>query len=164
MRLDEAGQLAQGSPPRTVAHIPEAGLLNGLVAIPATTAAVLVADVQYGVVYRVDVSTVAYEVVLDAPETKAAGSNNGSARLGSHLGVNGLKIRAGYLYWSNTSRVTIYRIRIDAEGYPVAGAAVETVGTLAGATSLDNFTFGPGGGDHLGGDRVRQQASHRASG
>ncbi|KAK7755827.1 hypothetical protein SLS62_002112 [Diatrype stigma] len=136
VRLDAADT------PRTIARIPEAGLLNGLVAIPgATVTAVLAADVQYGVVYRVDVATGAYEVVVDAPETKAAG---GGSALQSNLGVNGLKIRGGYLYWSNTSRATLYRIRIDARGYPVPGAAVETVGTIRGATALDDFTFGPG--------------------
>lgn len=65
----------------------------------------------------------------------------GGSRLASGLGIDGVKIRGGYLYWSNTSTVTLYMIAIDAEGHPVSGTAVETVGTVASATSMDDFAF-----------------------
>lgn len=136
VKLDANGELTGA---RTAAHVPEAGLLNGVVAIPGLegSAAILVADVRRGVVYRVEVATGAYEVVLDVPETKATGGD----AIQSSLGVNGLKVRAGYLYWSNTSKVTIFRIEIDESGYPVLGAAVEKVGTVDNAISVDDFTF-----------------------
>lgn len=127
---------------RTVARLPEAGLVNGIVTIPGTTGpAVLVSDSAKGVVWRVDVATGSYEPAFDFDETKATGGST----LASSLGVDGVKIRAGYLYWSNTSMATLYRIAIDKAGYPVPGAAVETVGTVASATSMDDFAFDAAG-------------------
>lgn len=135
VKLDVDGQLASS---RTAAHIPDAGLLNGIVTIPGLQSpAVLVADVRDGVVYRVEVTTGAYEIVLDVPETKATGGE----AIQNNLGVNGVKIRKGYLYWSNTSKVAIFRIRIDERGYPVPGAPAEKVGTVENAISVDDFTI-----------------------
>lgn len=51
---------------RTVARLPEAGLVNGIVTIPGTTGpAVLVSDSANGVVWRVDVATGSYEPAFD---------------------------------------------------------------------------------------------------
>lgn len=123
---------------RTVAQLPDAGLVNGIVTIPGTTGpAVLVSDSANGVVWRVDVATGDSEAAFDFAEMKPTGG----ATLASSLGIDGVKIRGGYLYWSNTSRATLYRIPIDAQGRPVTGAAVETVGTVASATAMDDFAF-----------------------
>ncbi|KAI4863778.1 hypothetical protein F4820DRAFT_425806 [Hypoxylon rubiginosum] len=118
-----------------IVHIPEASLLNGIVTVPSYKAAVLVGDSVLGVVFRVDVTTGRYDVVLDIPELKPIVGGP------IDLGVNGVKIRAGYLYWSNTDRASIYRFPIDMLGYPVQGAKVEQVAAIKNASGVDDFAL-----------------------
>ncbi|XXG95166.1 hypothetical protein Hte_001426 [Hypoxylon texense] len=120
---------------RRIVHIPEASLLNAVVTVPGYKAAVLVGDSVRGVVFRVDVTTGRYDVVLDIPELKPIPGGP------IDLGFNGAKIRAGYLYWSNTDRASIYRFPIDMLGYPVQGAKVEEVAAIENASGVDDFAF-----------------------
>ncbi|KAI0173217.1 hypothetical protein GGR52DRAFT_542300 [Hypoxylon sp. FL1284] len=120
---------------RKIVHIPEAKLLNGIVTIPSYRGAVLVGDSLSGVLYRVDVATGRYDVVLDIPELKPIPGGP------FDLGVNGVKIHAGYLYWSNTDRDLIYRFPIDRLGYPMQGAKVETIATVKHASYVDDFAI-----------------------
>lgn len=123
---------------RKIVDIPEAGMLNGVAWVPGRqqATAVLIADSAQGVIYRVDVATGAYEIVVDAPETKLV---SGSA---FEAGANGAKVRGGYLYWSNSNLVAFYRVEIDARGYPAPGAGIEQVATAANAaTIVDDFAF-----------------------
>ncbi|KAI0378840.1 hypothetical protein F5Y04DRAFT_261161 [Hypomontagnella monticulosa] len=120
---------------RRIVRLPQNLLLNGLVFVPGIRPAVLAADGLLGVITRVDLTTGQHEVILDVPELKPV---TGSPLL---LGANGLKIRDGFVYWSNTDLVSIYRIRIDEEGYPVNEAEVEKVVTLEGASGVDDFAF-----------------------
>ncbi|KAI1081935.1 hypothetical protein F5B20DRAFT_39581 [Whalleya microplaca] len=129
------GGSRRSSTAHKLAEVPEAGLLNGMVAIPEIEPAVLVADGMAGVIYRVDVMTGQYEVVLDVPELKAVSGHS------LDIGVNGVKIHDRHLYWSNTDMISIYRISINYKGYPVKGAAVEKVAALEGASGVDDFTF-----------------------
>ncbi|KAI6087702.1 hypothetical protein F4821DRAFT_235725 [Hypoxylon rubiginosum] len=118
-----------------IVHICEASLLNGIVTVPSYRTAVLVGDSVLGVIFRVDIMTGRYDVVLDIPELKPI--------LGGpiDLGVNGVKIRGGYLYWSNTDRASIYRFPIDGFGYPIQGAKVERVAAIKSASGVDDFAF-----------------------
>ncbi|KAI1403638.1 hypothetical protein F4819DRAFT_450648 [Hypoxylon fuscum] len=126
----------RGAAARRIVRIPEALLLNGLVSVPTTCKpAVLVVDSRLGVVFRVDVTTGRYEVVLDVAELKPVETGP------LYLGANGLDIRNGFLYWSNSELVSIYRIGIDRAGYPLLGAEVEKVATIEGAGAVDDFTF-----------------------
>lgn len=70
---------------RRMVHIPEAGLINGIISVPGSDSIILAADSQLGVIFRVDVATSEYEVILDTPELKL------TPRASIQLGVNGLK-------------------------------------------------------------------------
>ncbi|KAI2610512.1 hypothetical protein GGR54DRAFT_369406 [Hypoxylon sp. NC1633] len=102
-----------------IADIPEAQLLNGVASVGSTT--VLIADSYAGVLYRLDTANGHYAVILRVPEL--------SAPTGATLpfGVNGLKVHANHVYWSNSGTTTLYRVAIDAYGYPAPAPATKTV-------------------------------------
>jgi hypothetical protein len=64
------------------------------------------------------------------------------------FGINGVKIRDGYLYFRNSDLATIYRIRINPKGY-IAHNEKEHVEVYADlntvTTFVDDFTFGDDG-------------------
>lgn len=135
---------------RKITDVPESGLLNGLTTVPSSrneqcdreydTTILLVADSLAGYVLRVDVATGQYDVAVQVPQMAAP---SGAA---VPFGVNGIKIRDGYLYWTNTATVSIYRITIDANGRAVPHALAETVAVVtAEASFLDDFTFDDAG-------------------
>ncbi|KAH8884957.1 hypothetical protein GQ53DRAFT_785866 [Thozetella sp. PMI_491] len=118
---------------RIIASVPEAGLLNGIINLDHGRPAILAADSVNGVVYRVDVETGKYEIAIDIPETKAS-----LPAPSFPFGVNGIKLHNGYLYWTNTNAVSIYRLRVNEEGSPVKGAQAELVAKLD-SIALDDF-------------------------
>ncbi|KAI1653794.1 hypothetical protein F4813DRAFT_393377 [Daldinia decipiens] len=142
LKLGDGDQQATA---RRMVHIPEARLINGIISVPGSDSTVLAADSQLGVIFRVDVATSEYKVILDTPELKL------TPEASIQLGVNGLKanntswifhqIRDGYAYLSNSNLFSIYRFRIDEQGYPIQGAKVEKVVTIEGVSFVDDFTF-----------------------
>ncbi|KAI1165435.1 hypothetical protein F5B18DRAFT_169785 [Nemania serpens] len=120
---------------RKAADLPAAGLLNGIATLPQDPTIALLGDSFKGQVLRLDVVAGTHEVILDLPELSAAADS------ALPVGVNGLQIHKGHLYWSNTATVAFYRIAIDQNGYPRNGARVETLAVIAGISGLDDFTF-----------------------
>ncbi|KAK7572278.1 hypothetical protein V3481_017473 [Fusarium oxysporum f. sp. vasinfectum] len=58
------------------------------------------------------------------------------------IGVNGIKIRGGHLYWTNSFQASIYRIAITPNGYPAKGIRPKIVADLSnGVGFLDDFSF-----------------------
>ncbi|KAF3065968.1 putative six-bladed beta-propeller-like protein [Daldinia childiae] len=82
LKLGDGDQQATA---RRMVHIPEAGLINGIISVPDSDSIILAADSQLGVIFRVDVATSEYEVILDTPELKFTPGAS------IQLGVNGLK-------------------------------------------------------------------------
>ncbi|KAJ4132297.1 hypothetical protein NW754_015112 [Fusarium falciforme] len=88
--------------------------LNGVVAIPGVSDAVLVSDSFSGLVGRLDLSSGMFDTsAFVFPEMAPI-----SAKA---FGVNGIKIRNNHLYFTNSNAVKIYRIAITAAGLPVKG-------------------------------------------
>ncbi|KAI0440624.1 hypothetical protein F4803DRAFT_552910 [Xylaria telfairii] len=116
---------------RQIASIPDVLLPNGITSIP-NSSVVLLADSIGGTVTRCDTLTGICEVVLERTETKSVSSAL------NPLGINGLHYRNGYIYWSNSNLVSIFRMRVDKQGYPVPNAKVETIGTVD-ALLIDDF-------------------------
>ncbi|EON97825.1 putative six-bladed beta-propeller -like protein [Phaeoacremonium minimum UCRPA7] len=56
------------------------------------------------------------------------------------IGINGIKVFHGYLYWANSFEATIYRLKLDAKGYAAKGAKVEPV-AVVDAAFIDDFTI-----------------------
>ena len=151
--MDERDDICWLAPQyRLITHIPEAGGLNGLVVVPRVNAAaatdhdatVLIADSTVGRIFRAEIGTGKYEIVLDTPETQIP---PGAAFA---FGVNGLKIHAGFLYWTNTARRSLYRVAIDQHGWPLAsapggGLKIETVVEFGDVAAFDDFTIGQDG-------------------
>ncbi|KAK5632487.1 hypothetical protein RRF57_008201 [Xylaria bambusicola] len=118
---------------RLVAKIPEAGIFNGLTTISSCSSAVLVADTGISRVWRVDTMTGEYETAAEVPEMLPL------ANITTALGVNGVKVRGGYLYFDNTDRASIFRLPIDKRGMAVKGAETELLTKLTHGNMIDDF-------------------------
>lgn len=114
---------------RKVAAIPEAEFLNGMTTLNSNS--VLVSDSQAGVVYRVDVETGKYEVVLDDSTMKPP--SNASIP----IGVNGIRVLNGYLYYQNLFAKLFCRVAIDS----TTGKATGPYETLATNSYADDFAI-----------------------
>ncbi|CAI7639825.1 unnamed protein product [Penicillium viridicatum] len=110
--------------------IPTSDYLNGATTLSETS--ILVADVYNGWVYRVDTRTGAYNIAINDEKMKFESVPNPA----SNLGVNGIKIKDGYLYWTNTAAGTLNRIRITNKGAPVGKSEVVT-----NVPKPDDFVF-----------------------
>ncbi|KKP04315.1 hypothetical protein THAR02_03592 [Trichoderma harzianum] len=116
---------------------PNSTFLNGVISIPDVPHAVLVSDSAAGSVGYLDISTGKLDPnAFVFPEMQPV---PGGA---FPLGIDGIRIHDGYLYWTNTLRVVIYRVALAASGYPAAGATPEIVANLTSlAHGLDDFAF-----------------------
>lgn len=126
---------------RKVVDVPKAKFLNGIVALPEHPEIVLIADSQAGLLFRLDTRTGRTEVIADRPEFKPYPE----IYQGPAFGINGVKIRDGYLYFSNSNLVAVYRVPITKEGYIArkGKASIELYAnfTVIGAIFIDDFTF-----------------------
>lgn len=118
---------------RVITKIPESGFLNGVTSISGCSSAVLVADTGSSRVWRVDTATGEYEKAAEVPEMLPV------ANATLQLGVNGVHVRDGYLYFDNSNHGAIYRLPIDKRGIAVEGAEAELVAKLADGTNMDDF-------------------------
>ncbi|KAJ8115239.1 hypothetical protein OPT61_g3064 [Boeremia exigua] len=128
-----------------IADITDAMFLNGVVSVPTAPHIVLIADSQFGLLFRLDTKTGASEIIADRPEFKP-NAERFNAPVG--FGINGVKIKDGYLYFSNSNLVNIYRVPITRDGYIARGghAAVELYADLNSLTTfLDDFEIGKEG-------------------
>ncbi|KAH8804420.1 hypothetical protein F5884DRAFT_406731 [Xylogone sp. PMI_703] len=114
-------------------NIPEAILLNGVARLDPASKTLLVADSFAGVVWEVDSETGVYTNVslpemLPPPNVTA-------------VGINGVKSKDNYMYWSNTGSGTLSRAAID----PISGAVSGPVEILATGIVPDDFVIGDHG-------------------
>ncbi|KAF3036720.1 hypothetical protein E8E12_007421 [Didymella heteroderae] len=128
-----------------IVDIPEAMFLNGAVVLPDAASIVLIADSQLGLLFRLDTRRRTYEVIADRPEFKPH-PERFNKTVG--FGINGVKIRDRFLYFSNTNLVNIYRVPITEDGYLAKDgkAPVELYADLNAVTTfIDDFEIGSGG-------------------
>ncbi|KAK0648715.1 putative diphthamide synthesis protein-domain-containing protein [Cercophora newfieldiana] len=121
-----------------ITKLTSAELPNGVAAIPHRDA-VLVADSWAGLTWHVNIKTGNVSLGIQVPEMAPPSGSPATT-----VGINGVKIHKGYLYWTNSGLVTLYRVRIDAEGRQAQGSKVETVAKLD-AAFLDDFAIGEDG-------------------
>jgi hypothetical protein len=129
-QLGSAGVISSAANVTKVADITTAGFLNGMTTLNAAAGYILIADAYNGVVYHLNVNTGNYTVIIDDAKMKYL---PGSI---TNLGVNGLKIRGSYLYWSNSGNPIFCRIPIND-----LGAATGPSEVVATAYNVDDFTF-----------------------
>ncbi|KAK3401744.1 hypothetical protein B0T20DRAFT_450711 [Sordaria brevicollis] len=126
---------------KQITRLSKAVLPNGLASVPENPDVVLIADSFAGLVWRLDIRTGSYDVAVQVPEMAAPANGSGV------VGVNGVKVHGGYLYWTNSATVSIYRVRLDRKGYryhyhyrSTTAAEVELVADLSlEAPFLDDF-------------------------
>jgi sugar lactone lactonase YvrE len=123
LTLDAAGHVQHRYP------APDARFLNGAAVTPGGD--VLIADSLAGVVWRFNPRTGALAEWLRDPLLAPNPAATGFA-----LGANGVKIRDGFVYISNTSRQSLYRVRLGG-----SGAAEGALSVFAGTGGIDDFDF-----------------------
>ncbi|KOS46456.1 hypothetical protein ACN38_g2660 [Penicillium nordicum] len=111
--------------------IPTSDYLNGATTLSETL--ILVADVYNGWVYRVDTRTGAYNIAINDDKMKF----DTVPVPVTNLGVNGIKIKDGYLYWTNTAAGTLNRVRTTNQGVAIGKSEV----VVSNVPKADDFIF-----------------------
>ncbi len=121
------------SPPKSslIKTITEANNLNGLAVFDSSS--VLVADAGKGVVYKFDVNTGAYAVVIQDATMAPSGS--------IPFGIDGIKYRNGTVWYTNIFKNSFHKITVD----PVTAKPSGAVTTLWTNLMGDDLCFGPNG-------------------
>lgn len=117
---------------RKVADVQDAGILDGTTTLSSERGLLLVSDAKLGLVWRVDINTGEATQILNTPDMKAI-----PGRI-PPIGVNGVHVRNGDLYFTNTDHSTVWRLPLQPDG-SAAGTA-EVVGYGLGGT-LDDFAM-----------------------
>jgi hypothetical protein len=128
------------SKPIHIAKLP-AGTLNGMATLDDDRTSVAMSDSQLGLVWRLSTHTGNY-TVIHKDETMAPNDE-----LGLLLGINGLRISNGYLYYNNSPRRIFCRIRIDGR----TGRALGPYEIIANDVLADDFAVKPNGVAYLAG-------------
>ncbi|KAI1813879.1 hypothetical protein GGS20DRAFT_577283 [Poronia punctata] len=121
-----------------VAILPDVVVPNGITSIPGSSA-VLVVDSIGGTITRCDLRAGACAVVLSGPEVAPISGDSSRP-----VGINGIHYHDGYIYWTHSGLVSVFRRRIDRQGYPIANANSELIGTLD-AQFVDDFAVDAAG-------------------
>ncbi|KAJ6150710.1 hypothetical protein N7470_007304 [Penicillium chermesinum] len=103
-------RVSAGPAASVIAAVPEAQALNGMTTFTKESNLVLIADSPIGAVWKVDIKSGEYKVALnDTAMTPAEG-------VPLPLGVNGLKVLNGYMYFSSTTRMQYGRVKLNDDG------------------------------------------------
>ncbi|KKY33102.1 hypothetical protein UCDDA912_g06926 [Diaporthe ampelina] len=114
--------------------VPDAPTLNGLAALPQCPHVLLSADSIGGRILRIDTRTKKVTVAVES-DALTPGSSAGLA-----VGINGLRVHGGYVYFTNSNQGTFARFRIDKLGNQLG--AVEVIARATSADDIyDDFTF-----------------------
>ena len=120
---------------RLIKAMPEAKLLNGATVFDRKAGIILLADSQAGAIWRLNTRTGAYSKALsDATMAPLPG--------GVPIGVNSVRVRGRYVYYTSSTKQLFCRVRVDARA-----SAVGPFRIIAKTNSqfLDDFAFGRDG-------------------
>ena len=112
-----------------VTDIPEGSFLNGMALLRKSKGLLVIGDAGAGVVFTLNVGTAKYSKTIDDSTMKPAGP--------LMLGINGLKIRGKFLYYTNTGQEIFSRILIN----NLDGSAVGPARVIANNMFGDDFSF-----------------------
>ncbi|KAJ5176642.1 uncharacterized protein N7482_002519 [Penicillium canariense] len=116
---------------RTLVQIPSAVMLNGMAALPTQPHIVLIADSRLGCLFRVDTRTGVSRIAFKN-DSLAAPSNATIP-----IGINGVKVAGGYVYFTNTARGTFSRMPVSADGSKFG--KIEVIANLDMGTTDGNW-------------------------
>lgn len=118
--------------------VPDTATINGMTALPRHPHVVLGADSIDGRIFSIDTITHEVKVVMEDYEL-SPGAHNASSGV-PPIGINGLRVRGEYLYFTNSSQGTLVRVRIDEHGYKIG--EFEVLARSPGVTQIyDDFNF-----------------------
>ncbi|CAM6083330.1 unnamed protein product [Calypogeia fissa] len=117
---------------RKIADIPEASSLNGMTLLSQEKGTLLVGDLVGGNIVKLTVETGDYEVVINNTFTATGNIPAG--------GVDGLRVRDGFVYVANFGKFLFAKIPIDGDGMPTGNGTL-IAHTLAPGDQFDDFTF-----------------------
>ncbi|KAE8316135.1 hypothetical protein BDV41DRAFT_562402 [Aspergillus transmontanensis] len=100
-----------------------AGTLNGMATLNDSSLAI--SDSSLGLIWRVDIEWETYDIMIRDNTTAT------STALGPKLGVNGIRVFDGYLYYVNSPQRSLYRVRLDESGNTVGQPETIVQGVLA---------------------------------
>jgi hypothetical protein len=123
------GTAAAQSSLKLVSKIPEAGLINGLTTWD--TKSILAVDSTFGGVYKVDISAGTVTTILSDDLTKPPPDAY------VPIGINGIKIRNGYIYFTNSAKQSFYRVPVDEDSATPSGP----IEVVASGFANDDFAF-----------------------
>lgn len=89
-----------------IASIPRSGLINGITTVNSNT--LLLADSTLGQLLKLDIRSGKSKVVLEDKTIKPV---EGAA---IKIGINGVRVKNGYLYYTNIFLNSVFRVKIDA--------------------------------------------------
>ncbi|KAB5513310.1 hypothetical protein GE09DRAFT_1267072 [Coniochaeta sp. 2T2.1] len=113
-----------------IADVPDMTIINGMTLVKQGGGLLLLADSLAGVVWRLNLDTLKYDVVLNDTTTRPIGT---LAEGG--FGVDGVHCRDGFLFFTNTN-LGFFRVRIRDDG-----TVVGRLEQLAGFSGADDFDF-----------------------
>jgi hypothetical protein len=126
-----------------IADVPGAAFLDGLTTLPQVENLVLAADLNLGVVWQIDIDNGNSSISIDDPLMKPGAVSN-------IIGVDGIKIRDGVLYFTNPGQNIIGMVPIDTLGH-ATGNASEVVPIGGDDFAIDQMgqLFSVGGSGNL---------------
>ncbi|MCJ1431035.1 hypothetical protein MMC27_000385 [Xylographa pallens] len=137
----ENGTVITPATVRKITDIPGAMTANGLIALNQYESILLVADSKLGAIWSVNVRTKACEILIQDSLMNASSDP-------SSLGVNGIKVFNGFLYFTNTQAGTFNRVPIKADGTAIGAAEVVQTGLI----TADDFIFDLAGDAYIAQD------------
>ncbi|KAL6364759.1 hypothetical protein LRP88_00731 [Fusarium phalaenopsidis] len=141
----ECGESHHGCPSvRPILEGKDAGVINGMTPLPHHQHIVLGAASWTGEIWRINTKTRTSEVIMR--DDMLAAISTGPYP----LGVNGLKISRGYLYFTNTGRQLFGRFKIDKFGNKIGD--VEVIWQAPAGTKIapDDFSLDQDGNAFVG--------------
>ncbi len=111
------------------ANVPNAKLLNGMTTLCASQGIILIADSFAGLLYRLNTHTKQVAIAIDDPTMKGPPAGP------IPFGINGVKIRDGFLYFTNTGVGSLVKIPIS----PIDGTATGSAVVLTTNAKPDDF-------------------------
>ncbi|KAF2228595.1 hypothetical protein EV356DRAFT_433840, partial [Viridothelium virens] len=134
-----------------VANLVDVGLPDGIAVLPDTRRLVLLADAAKGVVWSVDTESGDYAIVT---QNEAFIPTNSQIP----LGIDGIHISNGYLFFTNFGNNLLGRLQISVNG--TARGRVETIASLA---HPDDFAVAKNGLIYVAGDNTLYRVSLNGS-
>ncbi|KAH8586850.1 hypothetical protein B0O99DRAFT_602172 [Bisporella sp. PMI_857] len=121
---------------RNVTTIANSTIINGLAPVPGSPHLILGADSAAGAVYRINTRTSTYSVVFSDPLFLPTATAN--------LGINGIRTKAGWLYFTNSAQGIFGRVPINSQGEKTG--AVEVLSNVPAGIIYDDFALNAGEG------------------